>query len=227
MTYLPEKTVRYKTYIKTALVEGLKSVFQNHVDQKLQPTKVSIEFPKERQSFPAVVVKFYESQIMNSGVGHQEHFIDDNDQAWKFKHYFYKGDIEFAISALSSLDRDLISDTIVQTIAMGDLAEYTNRFFNRLYPSNFDAIPDSAGHFININSDVISAIGENQTNVPWGAEDELIYTISYRVQVFGEFYSLPQDMPYELVSQVFIYPYINGLETPPVGLEDEYSWKNA
>jgi hypothetical protein len=227
MNYLPEKTIKYKTYVKTALVEALRPVFSNHIDQKLQPTKVSIDFPKERQAFPSVIVRFYEKEIKNAGVGHEEHFLDANNKSWKFKHYFYTGDIELVVYALSSLDRDLISDTLVQTLAMGELADYTNRFFARIYPSNSEAVPDSAGHFININADKISGFGETQTAVPWDSEDDLVYSISYRVEVFGEFYSLPQDMPYEFVSQVFTYPYIGGVETPPVGLEDESSWENA
>lgn len=227
MSYLPEKTIKYKTYVKTALVEALRPVFNNHIDQKLQPTKVSIDFPRERQSFPFVIVRFYEKEIKNAGVGHEEFFVDENNQSWKFKHYFYTGEVELVVYALSSLDRDLISDTLVQTIAMGDLADYTNRFFGRIYPSNSDAVPDSAGHFININADEITGFGETQTAVPWDSEDDLVYSISYRTEVFGEFYSLPQDMPYDFVSKVFTYPYIKGLETPPVGQEDESSWKNA
>jgi hypothetical protein len=224
MSYLPEKTIKYKTYVKTALVEALRPVFSQHIDQKLQPTKVTIDMPRERQAFPSVVVRFYESEITNAGVGHEERFLDENNKSWKFKHYFYKGDIELAIHTLSSLDRDLIADTLVQTIAMGDLANYTNSFFNRIYPADSDAFPDSAGHFININADRITGVAEAQTRVPWNSEDDLLYTSSYRVEVFGEFYSLPQDMPYELVSQVFLYPYIGDVEPVPSGTEGENGW---
>lgn len=224
MTYLPEKTIKYKTYIKTALVESLRPVFLNHVDEKLQSTNVTIDFPKERQSFPSVVVRFYENQIENAGVGHEERIADSEDKVWRFKHYFYKGDIEFGIYALSALDRDLIADTLVQTIAMGDLCDYTNNFFNRIYPSDSEAFPDSIGHFININSDRINGVNETQTEVPWGAENDLQYTVSYRVGVFGEFYSLPPDASYEYVSQVFLYPYIKGVEEVPSGSETGSEW---
>jgi hypothetical protein len=232
MSYLPERTVRYKTYVKTALVESLIPVFQNHLDEKLKSTKVTIDMPKERQSFPSVVVRFYESEIKNAGVGHEEVIADENNKGWKFKHYFYTGSIEFGIYALSSLDRDLISDTLVQTITMGDLADYTNNFFNRIYPPDSDLIPDSVGHFININSDEVSAVGEASSDVPWGAEDDLIYTVSYRVAIFGEFYSLPQDAPWDFVQKVFLYPYAedakgNVIGEKPTGLENESSWKNA
>lgn len=225
MSYLPQKTIKYKTYIKTALVEGLSPVFNDHVDQKLQNTKVTIDYPKERQSFPSVVVRLYENEIFNAGVGHEEIISDADKNVWKFKHYMYKGNIEFVIYALSALDRDLISDTLVQTIAMGELANYTNNFFNRIYPPNSAEIPDSAGHFININSDKITGLNETATAVPWNSEDDLMYSISYRTDVWGEFYSLPPDMPYEYVSDVFTYPYVAGLDPKPTGLvDDESTW---
>lgn len=304
MSYLPEKTIRYKTYVKTALVEALQPVFTNHVDSKLQNTKVTIDLPKERQSFPAVVIRFYEKEIYNAGIGHEEHIGDNRVQrvtllnagggtftlslknedtapiafdasssdvenalidlstltsdsvsvegndggpyvvtftenvdplvidgtkliginvktivkpvnVYKFKHSLYNADIEFMIYALSSLDRDLIADTIVQTLRFGDLSTYTNNFFNRIYPSNFDAVPDSIGHFININTDRIQGTGEAETEVPWGAEDDLIYNLSYRVAIFGEFYSLPPETPYEYISKVWLYPYIDGVDPVP------------
>jgi hypothetical protein len=215
MSYLPEKTIRYKTYVKTALVEALQPVFTNHTDQKLQNTKVTIDMPKERQSFPAVVVRFYEKEIYNAGVGHEEDLKGTDGKVYKFKHSLYNADVEFAIYALSSLDRDLIADTIVQTIRFGDLTSYTNNFFNRIYPSDFDAIPDSVGHFININTDRISGMNESQTEVPWGAEDDLVYTMSYRVGIFGEFYSLPPELSYDYVSKVIFYPYIAGIDPVP------------
>jgi len=223
MTYLPEKTVRYKTYVKTALVEALRPVFKNHLDEKLRNTNVTIDFPKERQSYPSVVIKFYEREISNAGVGHEEVLIDDDNNSWKFKHYFYNGDVEFSILALSSLDRDLISDTLVQTIAMGNLADYTNNFFNRIYPPNTSNIPDSVGHYININSDKINGFGENQNPVPWNSEDDLIYQVSYRSSIWGEFYSLPADVPLDFIKQVFLYPYTDD-QTLPEGSENLNNW---
>lgn len=225
MTYSPERTIKYKTYIKTALVESLRPVFEQHVDKKLNNTKVIIESPKERQAFPSVVVKFYEREIMNAGVGHEELVADPDGGNWKFKHYFYEGDIELGVNTLSALDRDLIADTLVQTLAMGDLTSYTNNFFNRIYPPDADAIPDSVGHFININTDRIQGFGETTTKVPWESEDDLVYTMSYRVKVFGEFYSLPPDFPHEYISKVFLYPYIGGFEPVPSGNQGESGWK--
>ena len=125
---------------------------------------------------------------------------------------------------MSSLDRDLIADTIVQTIAMGNLTDYTNNFFSRIYPPNSAAIPDSAGHFININSDKITGFSENQTPVPWQSEDDLIYNVSYRAGVWGEFYSLPPNIPFGYVEELFLYPYIDGIDPLPFDSSNSDEW---
>lgn len=310
--FLPEQTIRYKTYAKQTLVDGLTKVFSNHPDALLQRTKASIEYPKTEVDYPAVVVRMYERDIQNAGIGHSEQihingesdsvevsanvphggavslqwnpvlnalgykvykgtasnqenqsfqttntsFTDDGtlgmaeavptvptalldppqpiatvlppgnltpgtyfyrvtaifpSEAIVVKHYFYHADIEFVIFALSAFDRDLVADSLVQTIAMGTLEAYTNNFFDRVYPKN-DLYPDSQLHFININADQISGFGENQGQTPWGEEDELLYQTSYRVGVFGELYSLPPEISYALVRQIFLYPYIGGID---------------
>lgn len=315
--FFPEQTIRYKTGAKRTLVEALGSVFRNHPDSLLQQTRASIEYPKTEVDFPCVVIRFFEREIFNAGVGHQETVLVPSEsdsievsatvtgagsvqlhwpavqdatgyklyrgtasdrenqsfelatpgftdtgqlghaeavptevtatldapqpttvvapsgglaggeyfyrvtatqpsQAVKFKHYFYHADIEFAIYALSAFDRDLVADSLVQTIAMGTLEAYTHTFFDRIYPPN-DLFPDSQLHFININSDEIQGFGESQTQAPWGAEDDLLYLTSYRVGVFGELYSLPPALTHGIVRKVFLFPYIEGTDPGPPG----------
>lgn len=323
--YFPEQTIRYKTYIKRTLVEALTKVFKGHPDALIQNTKVTIEFPKTEIDFPSVVVRFFEREIFNAGVGHQEvvyvngesdsievsatlngsgaaqltwpaiehatgykvysglasdkqnkvftvsgnSFTDAGQrgdtasvptvvtaavdspqpsvvvapggqlsrgthyyrvtaltpsQAVKFKHYFYNADIELAVYALSSLDRDLIADSLVQTIAMGSLEPYTNNFFQRVYPDNLDLYPDANLHFIDVGSDRIQGFGESQAQTPWGAEDDLMYTTSYRFAVFGELYSLPPQLSYELVQRVLLYFSNTDVPSDPQSIDPGAQW---
>lgn len=221
MNYLPERTIHYKTFVKQSVVEALRAVFENHVDEMLRQTKVTIEFPKTLAAYPAVVVRFFERNISNAGVGHIERLPDKSDppQYYRYKHYFWSGDIELAVYALSSLDRDLITDTLVQTIAMGELEAYTNRFFLRVYADDI-TYPDAETNFININSDVIQGFGETQAQTPWSSEDDLIYQSSYRVGASGEFYSLPKG-PHGFVDEVTVYPYAKDIEEVPEGDEND------
>jgi hypothetical protein len=226
MSYTPQQTIRYKTYIKHALVEALRDVFQNHPDPDLRKTKVGIDFSRKEAEYPLVVVRFFEKTADNAGVGHYEKidvFDLDTDEFLgriKLKHFLYWGDIEFGVYALSSLDRDLIADSLVQTVGMGELESYTNRFLMRVY-ANPEFYPDAVNHFIAVNTDSIQGFGETQSQTPWFSEDDLVYTTSYRVKVFGEFYSLPNDTPKGFIEAVRQYPYIDGVEAVPTGDPNE------
>jgi hypothetical protein len=235
MALFPERTIRYKTYVKTALVEALRQVFANHPDEILRRTKVSIDYPTSENLYPTVIVRFYEREIRNAGIGHVEYLVRLDDDGFetairdKFRHYLYNGDIEFAIYALTSKDRDLISDTVVQAVAMPDMATYTNNFFNRLYhpPADTDDYDDARYNFVNLNSDLVTGFGETQTQQPWLSEDQLQYQTSYRVGIYGEFYSLP---PYTdatvhgVIEKVNVYPYMEDLEEVPTGTVDPSQW---
>lgn len=216
MNYLPQVTVKYKTYVKTATVEAFRDVFQHHKDTQLAKSKVTIEYPRTEADYPVLIVRFFEREVKNAGVGHEEWIKLSDGGTYRFKHYFYNGDLEFSVSALSSLDRDLMTDAVVQTLAMGDLEAYTNRFLERIYADE-DIYPDAANHFITVNTDKISGFGETQVQVPWLSEDDLVYTASYRVGIFGEFYSLPPDLPAPLIEKITQYPYIEGVEPVPTG----------
>lgn len=207
----PIQTVRYKTYVKEALIEALTGVFVSHADTLLRGTKITIDFPFDEIDYPAVVVRFYERQIKNAGIGHDEMFPDPNapGRYIRYKHYLYDGDIEFAIYALSSLERDLISDSLVQTLAMADLETYTNNFLARIYSPDPTSEPASVDHMINLNTDTISGFGETQAQAPWGPEDVMVYQTAYRVGIFGEFYSrTPEPFNYGLIDRVDTFPYM-------------------
>jgi hypothetical protein len=231
MPLLPEQTIRYKTYVKQSLVEALRSVFANHPDNLLQSTKVSIDYPTSENKYPTVLVRFYERQIRNAGVGHVEYLLRGNTSVRdKFRHYLYDGDIEFAIYALSSKDRDLISDSVVQTITMADTAAYTNTFMDHIYrpaPDTTSPYDPANYNYVNLNSDLVTGAGESQTQQPWLSEDQLQYQTSYRVQVYGEFYSLPPINTVTglgVIEKVNIYPYMSDREPIPDGTPDPSPW---
>lgn len=319
MTFLTERTIPYKTYIKRALVQGLRQTFSEHPDELLQRTKVTLEYPRTEADYPAVVVKFYERQIANMGVSHVQKFklydppvptqttaddgtlddrwyeyrvayvFDDDSESeasdplriantsatakytlsWPavteianyriyrrsarspihvfqdvpvgtttlvddgsvagtalsplatrlWKHYTWSGDIEFAVYTLSNLDRDLVADSLVQTVTMGDLEAFTNLFYSRINPidsSTTEAFPGSSSNFVVLQSNKMVGYGESQSPVPWQSEDDLIYQTSYRVGAYGEFYNLPSP-PIPFIEAVDTFPYTPGVDELPTG----------
>ncbi len=215
---IQERTVPYKTWIKQSVVEALRRVFNNHADPILRETNVTVDYPNEEAKYPAIVVRFFERDIHNAGLAHFE-VLDVSGSLYKFKHYFYSGDLEFAIHALTNLDRDLIADSLVQTLGMGDLNDWTQEFFDRIYTNEFDALPKGRYNHIDLNVDQLQGFGETQNAAPWMAEDALIFQASYRVGISGGFYSLPPDINKTagFIEEVDQYPYETDQEPIPEG----------
>lgn len=202
---IKEQTIKYKTYLLQALIESVQAVFANHPDDLLRyHTNVSMDLPMERAQYPSVVIRFYEREIINMGLGHVEWLQNPNGMYQPYKHFKYTGDIEFAIYALSSYDRLLLADSITQIATMSDLEYYTNLFGDRIYNDDSE---DALFNFINFNSDRLSGFGETQIMAPWMPEDTLVYQTSYRTDIMGEFYSRPLEAEYELIENIDVFPY--------------------
>lgn len=223
-----ERTIPYKTWIKESFVESLSRVMSAHPDDLLKRTNVGIEYPTERANFPAIVIRYIELNIFSAGVGHEEVLeIDGFD--YRFKHYAYKGYIEFATRALSAYDSDLLADTLVQMVGMGDLTDYTNEFLKRIYGADHSEHPAARYNFVNVNRDTLRPVGDTAPQAPpWNSEDDLIYSGGYRIDISGEFYSLPPDESHSLdyIDQVDSYPYLQDIDPiPEPHPEDSTEWQ--
>lgn len=70
--YLAQQTLQYKTFLKRTIVEALQNAFNLYEDPTLLKTKIGPDYQMTRVNFPSIVVKFYEQQLKNAGVGHME-----------------------------------------------------------------------------------------------------------------------------------------------------------
>jgi hypothetical protein len=170
-------------------------------------------------SFDQVWLRFVSQNVINSTII-ETYSVNSLNATFahafrKFRHLIYTGDLEFAVYALSSKDRDLIRDSLIEILQMADLEPWTNQLLTRLYYPDPVIKPDSQFHFINLNTDRLSGFGETQSPVPWEAEDQLIYNVSYRMGVLGELYSrVPPNPIYGMVEAVDVYPYMGDVGEP-------------
>lgn len=225
MAYIPQTTVQYKTFVKRALVESIQDGFANNLDPTIQTAKVAIDFTEDDFTLPAIIIKFYESQIPNAGVGHFEWLpypitADPTDPSTNFieyQHRMYKGDIEFEIFGESSADRDIISDALVEMLSMNEVSTSGQQFTQRFY-WDFQNTPYGIWHYPTLNLDMITGMGEQTTLAPWNPEDQLVYQTSYRVPIFGEFYSYtpPQQTAYGPITEVDVYMWPTDIYGDPV-----------
>ena len=112
--------------------------------------------------------------------------------------------------ALTSLERDRLYDEVVAVIAFGD-ADLTQR-------SAFRAtIEDNGLIACDANWDEISSGGVSATQgTPWGT-DEMIYEITVRFLVKGEFVSDVDTTQLVPLSAIKVYPYVEGEPDPRPG----------
>ena len=217
-----QHTIQYRTYIKQAVVEALRDVFDDHPDPLLQNTKVTVELPTDESSYPAIIVRYYNRSLRNAGIGHHEwHLVTEEGiepkMYQKFRHFFYTGDVELKVLALSSKDRDFLADAVVQTIGMGETESYTKGFLERVYNADPDTEEQSKYHFINLSTDEFQEVGDQEAPAPWMEEDLLVYSATFRIPIFGEFYSriLTDQTSYGVVTAVEMYPWIPDIEEEP------------
>jgi hypothetical protein len=127
---------------------------------------------------------------------------------------------------MSSVDRDVVRDALVEILAMWQVSAGGQALTNRLFWSN-ETTPYGLWHYAVLNFDLITGYGEQATIAPWIPEDTMVYEVSYRVPIFGEFYSMTPAVlsPTGFITEVDVYPWIQGVDpAPPVPDEDYYHY---
>ena len=242
MGYIRQVTLSYKVYVKRAASEAMAAAFLNHPDPTVASAKVAIDFTGDDFELPAVIVKMNEEQMPNVGIGHYEWLLDpldgtlgvDGCQFIQYQHRLYKGTIEFDIYGMSSADRDILSDAVVEVLTMEEVSTPGQAFIDRFY-DNILSYPYGKWHFATLNFDLIQPSGEQVKIAPWNPEDQLVYNTSYKVPIFGEFYSYtpPEPSSPGLLEEVDVYPWPidqkgNAIDpaspAPPVPSEDYYKY---
>ena len=201
MALRPEPAVQYKRLLKRTLVGALRSVFsEEYPDPQLRNLYISTAFPLKREQFPAIIVSYNESHVRNSGVSHFEEIIDEDYKTRVLRHFMFEGNIEMTCYALSPLDLDILSDSVMELLAFGRIDSLLNKFFEAVY----EDIGDSAQ--ISLHSDYMTGLGESTMNTLWDAEDLLVYRTGYSIACSGGFYSTAKEGNLaSYVDQIIVY----------------------
>jgi len=70
--YVSQQTLQYRVFLKRTITEALQNAFALYEDPTLLKAKIGPDYQTSRANFPSVVVKFYEQQLKNAGIGHVE-----------------------------------------------------------------------------------------------------------------------------------------------------------
>jgi hypothetical protein len=202
----------YRVALKTAVIEALASVFtDSHPNTDFRGKNkplVSIEYPMLESHYPAIWVQYADdSEITIAGIGHTEQFVDEDTgtvgtaSRWKFA-----GAVTMTIATLSSQERDRLFDEVVRVFVGARFNPALTQFRERIESNDLVAI--------NANFDDIEPFGDAAPmGTPWGT-DEIIYEVSLRFDVIGEF--LTDILTAELVplSEVTFMDYVEESPTP-------------
>jgi hypothetical protein len=203
----------YRVPLKAAVVEALESVFTDaHPNPDFRGDNkplVSIEYPVEQSHYPGIWVQYADdAELSIAGIGHVEQTVDEvNDRVISCSRWTFSGSVTMTIVALSSYERDRLFDEVVRA--------FVGARFNPALATFRDKIESNDLIAVNANFDDLEPLGDaTPMGTPWGT-DEIIYEISCRFDVRGEF--LTDQLNTELVplAKVTFIDYVEGSPEPP------------
>jgi hypothetical protein len=225
MPYVNQVTLEYTTFIKRALTEAMQDALNSYQDPTINSVKAAVDFTFDRFTLPAIIMRYSDQTINNIGVGHYEilpvNNVSSPSQYITYYHRLYNGTVTFDIYTLSSVDRDLLRDLIIEILGMTNSlpAPEGNAFTQRFY-WYLNQTPYGLWHFPVLNLDLISGSGESEETSPFYAEDQMVYRYAYQVPIMGEFYSVTPANPdlntsTLIIDEVILYPQMAGYDPAP------------
>ena len=176
--------INYKMEVKRSVVRAFQSVFHDtskyypgyKSSELLTKSHITIEYPQRPEQYPTLIIGFQEQELKNAGIGHLDNFSANTiAQKW-----FFQGLITVEIFALTSMDRDFISDSVVNMLSYGRVM---GKPFRALIEG--DSLVDlqvSLGSLIPVPEQTMSGVS-------WGLTDARIYTVGYNFGCIGGFNS--------------------------------------
>ena len=208
-----------KTGTVLALRELLKGqTFTNdseHLDTQAQDVWVDIEYPVKVENYPGIWVQFSVSELQPSGMGHET--ISPAGEL--IQQWAYKGRISLVILAQSSVQRDRISDTILNELAFSHGSEILIPGVDSDRRTLQDIFNENPYVSIGLNQDVIRPGGQSITvGTPWDP-DALVYEDNYGFDILGEFQRVRTPDGAVVLRAINIVP-----ENATLTMHDQFGW---
>jgi hypothetical protein len=175
-------------FLRTIKATAVQAIEQSFVAQYPAPdpeggrrtVNVSIEYPVEEISYPAVWVDYEGSELRTVGIAYTE---TDPVSGAVYARWRFAGHVTFTVVALSSNERDMLYDQLVAMTAFAAQSSFTSTF--RQVVENAPLVA-SVWSFDTVEDRPPAAA----PGTPWGTMD-VIYERGFALQVIGEFVSDP------------------------------------
>lgn len=177
----------YRTPLKAMFVQALKRTFDDqypssalHPEVSFQGLRVSIEYPALPADYPGIWVDYDDTEaLVKAGIDHEEDAENADSDPVKITRWRFTGYISLIVTALTSLERDLLYDELVSIIAFAKQDPVRGRFVDMVESNDYIAC--------NVDTDTIQPRGfVAAPGTPWGT-DEVVYEGTVNLNVIGEF----------------------------------------
>lgn len=162
------------TPTKKLIIQALRATFTSmYPNTKLASMNIDMEYPYLVEHYPGIWVRFSPSKIQASGLEPVQSSDDELFSVW-----YYEGIVSFTIIALTSLERDLISDGIIEAYAFAARMPSASPFYTTIQASDLINMT--------LQSDILTPGGQTETvGTPWD-DDKIAYEDRYSFQVIGQ-----------------------------------------
>lgn len=209
----------YLIGLKTMVVDGLKQVFDAEFpDPDFRNIVISLEYPVLEHNFPSVWVDYEDVQdLQTAGIGHHEWSEPAADGSQrKLQRWRYGGFVTLTVVAFTALERDRLCDWLIAVLAFGDEEAETSEFRQYVTANEFIAAD------LDWDRIKITATAANQ-GTPWGTDD-MLYERTLALSIWGEFVSDGIGRPLVPLSEVNIYPRVDGVEPDLTDGDGKGAW---
>lgn len=192
--------INYKMEIKRAVVKSLQNVFHDTQEyfpgyqssKLLTESHITIEYPQRPEQYPSMIVGLKEQELKSAGIGHYEII----EETIAVQRWLFRADIIIEIFALTSMDRDFISDSLVNMLSFARIEGFPFREY----------IENNTKVDVQLSVGSLTPLSEQtMSGVSWGLTDQRIYTSGYQFGCMGGFTSTIKD--YDFISGVAVGPW--------------------
>jgi hypothetical protein len=197
MSSILRAPINYKMEVKRSVVSAFQAVFNNQEtyfpgypsSKLLTESHITIEYPQRPEQYPSMIIGFQERVLKQAGIAHID-VISENTIKQK---WYFEGLITIEIFALTSMDRDFISDSVVNMLSFG-------RVMNVPFRQKIEA---EANVDLQVSLGSLEPIAEQtMSGASWGLTDQRIYTVGYNFGCIGSFDS--EALYQEYVNKIHI-----------------------
>ncbi len=193
------------------LVEATKATFDDGFrSPAFRNVWVSMEYPDTESSYPGIWVDFTPTaDLQVAGINHVE-WTPGDAAPHKITRWRFAGLATFTLVAMTSLERDRLTDALVSVMAFGMEDPSASKFRTSIEQNDLIGLQ--------MQWDKFAMSGKAETpGTPWGTDD-VVYEITVSIDCQGEFLSDGTEATYARLSQIAVSERIEGeaLYEPPL-----------